>query len=134
MIGSKDLDVIDEQLAAAIGIEVLAGIGKVCQFRERCPQEMIASLQRHSHDLLAASLVALLIPSMCTVLCGQVVTPQYTAPILKTAPQIDGSIDEKEWGDALRVVAFETSAFKGAGQGQAIGHRLIPARTRMKSL
>ncbi len=35
--------------------------------------------------------------------------------------------------DALGIVAFETGAFKGAGQGQAIGHRLIPARTRMKS-
>ena len=35
--------------------------------------------------------------------------------------------------DALGVVAFETGAFKGAGQGQAIGHRLISARTRMKS-
>jgi hypothetical protein len=35
--------------------------------------------------------------------------------------------------DALCVVASETGAFKGTGQGQAIGHRLIPARTRMKS-
>jgi hypothetical protein len=35
--------------------------------------------------------------------------------------------------DALGLAAFETGALKGAGQGQAIGHRLISARTRMKS-
>ncbi|MCD6408598.1 hypothetical protein J7L87_06075, partial [bacterium] len=35
--------------------------------------------------------------------------PEITLPLIKKIPVIDGNIDEKEWGDAARIIGFMKS-------------------------